>query len=334
MNILGIETSCDETAISIYNSKKGIILNKIYSQIKIHSKYGGIVPEIASINHAKKIIPLIKYTFNKFKKKKIKAIAYTAGPGLSSSLLIGATAAITLSFLYKIDNLPINHIEGHIMSIMLCKKKPLFPFLSLVISGAHTYLIIIFNYFKYKIIGQTLDDSSGEVLDKISNLLGYKYPGGEKIYNLAKLSKNNLNFPKPLINKKNFNFSFSGLKTHITKLIKKNINFKSKCDIAYSLQKSIVTILIKKTKQALINFNLKAIAMVGGVSANNNLRKKMCKMTKKLKKKTFFPPKKLCTDNAAMIAYVGYIKYIKKKKKLLNNFKIHIKSNWNIKSKL
>ncbi len=177
MIILGIETSCDETGISIYNNKKGIIINEIYSQL-IHSMYGGVVPNIASKNHANKIIPLIKKVIEKTKIniKKITAIAFTAGPGLSSSLLIGATAAKTLAYLYNKPCIPINHLEGHIFSIMLSNKKPKFPFISLIISGAHTCLILVYNYFKYKIIGQSLDDAVGETFDKIANLIGLKYP--------------------------------------------------------------------------------------------------------------------------------------------------------------
>ncbi len=339
MIILGIETSCDETSISIYKHKNGIIINNTYSQSKIHSNYGGVVPTIASKNHSKKIIPLIKNTIkkSKLKFKNINAIAYTAGPGLSSSLLIGTTVAKTLSLIYKIPAIPINHIEGHIMSTMLVKNKPKFPFISLIISGAHTLLVIVKKYGQYKIIGRCLDDSAGEILDKIANLIGLKYPGGYKIYKLAKYGKNKIIFPKPMMYKKNFNFSFSGLKTYITYFIKKNIKniykHEFKCNICYSLQKSIIDVLIYKSKKALKKFKIKYISVVGGVSANNKLRKKMFKMTRKINKKSYFTKKEFCTDNAAMIAYTGFLKFKKKKYIYKKNIKIYVKPKWNIEKK-
>ncbi len=337
MIILGIETSCDETSISIYTKKKGIIINEIYNQ-KIHSIYGGVVPILASRDHSKKIIFLIKKVLKKkkIKFKKINAIAFTAGPGLPNSLLIGTTVAKTLELIYKIPSIPINHIEGHIMSIMLAKKKPLFPFISLVTSGAHTLLVIVYKYEKYKIIGHSLDDSAGETFDKIGNMIGLKYPSGKKISKMAKFGKKNFNFPKPIINKNNFCFSFSGLKTHVYYFIKKNIKninkYQFKCDICFSLEDSITEILVYKSKKALLKFNIKYLSVVGGVSANNTLRKKIKKMTKKINKKSFFTKKKLCTDNAAMIAYTGYLK-MKKKTKYKQNIKIKIKPKWKINEK-
>ncbi len=332
MIILGIETSCDETCISIYDNKKGIIINEIYSQSHIHCKYGGVVPNIASENHTFKIISLIKKVIKKTKIKinKINLIGFTAGPGLSSSLLIGSTTANVLSLIYNIPCVPINHIEGHVMSIMLSKKKPSFPFLTLITSGANTILLIVKNFNKYKILGSSLDDSAGETFDKIGNILKLKYPSGNKIEKLAKYGKNNLNFPKPIIkNKNNFNFSFSGLKTHIINIInKKKINKQFKYDIAYSLQETITDILITKSINAANKYNINNISIVGGVSSNKKLRKKFINLVKK-KKNIYYPDKKLCTDNAAMIAYTCYIKYITKNIKY-SNLNIKVKPSWNI----
>ncbi len=336
MIILGIETSCDETSISIYKNNKGILINNTYSQAKIHSNYGGVVPTIASRNHSNKIIPLIKNTIkkSKIKFKNINAIAYTVGPGLSSSLLVGTTVAKTLSLIYKIPAIPINHIEGHIMSIMLAKNKPEFPFISLIASGAHTLLVIVKKYAKYKIIGYCLDDSAGEILDKIANLIGLKYPGGYKISQLAKYGKKNITFPKPMMYKKNYNFSFSGLKTHISYFIKKNIKkinkYQFKCNICYALEKSIIDVLIYKSLKALKEFKIKHISIVGGVSANNKLREKMKKITKKNNKKAFFTKKEFCTDNAAMIAYTGFLKFKKYKYNYKKNLKISVKPKLNL----
>ncbi len=331
MIILGIETSCDETGISLYDTNLGILTNKLFSQSLIHTKYGGIMPEIASKNHYKKIFIILKKSLKKSKKKieNIDIIAYSAGPGLPNSLLIGVALAKSISLIYNIPSIPINHIEAHIMSIMINKYKPSFPFISLVTSGAHTLLCIVKNYEKYKIIGQSLDDSAGEIFDKISILLKLKLPGGKYISKISKYSNKNLNFPKPLINKHNLNFSFSGLKTHIFNYIKNNkLNFNNKANIAFSLQESITTILVKKIKLASKKYKINNLSIVGGVSSNNTLRKKMYSLTK-LNKKIFFNPKKLCTDNAAMIAYTGWIKY-SSKKKIYNNLEIDIKSKWKI----
>ncbi len=334
MIILGIETSCDETCISIYNNKKGIILNEIHSQQNIHSKYGGVVPNIASKNHTNKIILLIKKIIKKYSinLNKINLISFTAGPGLSSSLIIGTTVAISLSYIYKIPYIPINHIEGHIMSIMISKKKPKFPFISLIISGSTTTLVIVYYFNKYKIIGKSLDDAAGEIFDKIGNLIGLKYPAGNKIYKYSKFGKKKFNFPQPLKKKNNFNFSFSGLKTYITNFIKnkKKINLQFKYNIAYSLQETIIDLIIFKLLNASKKYKINNISIVGGVSSNKKLRKKLLYISKKYKKKIFYPNKNLCTDNAAMIAYTGYIKYITKKNKIKNKFIIKVKPNWNI----
>ncbi len=334
MIILGIETSCDETGISIYDNKLGILTNKLFSQNIIHTKYGGIMPEIASKNHYKKIFTVLNQALNKSKKKiqDINIIAYSAGPGLPNSLLIGTTLAKSISLIYKIPSVPINHLEAHIMSIMINKDKPNFPFISLITSGAHTILCIVKGYGKYKIIGQSLDDSAGELFDKISILLKLKLPGGKYISKLSKYSNKNLNFPKPLINKNTLNFSFSGLKTHIFNYIKNNkLNFNNKANIAFSLQESITTILVEKIKLASKKYKINNLSIVGGVSSNNYLRKKMYNLIK-FNKNVFFNPKKLCTDNAAMIAYTGWIKY-SLDKKIRNNLKIDIKSKWKINEK-
>ncbi len=324
MMILGIETSCDETCISIYNNKKGIILNKIISQIKIHKKYGGIVPTIASKYHSKNLIYLLKKYIDFYK---INYIAYTYGPGLSTSLIIGASAAITLSFLYNIPSVAINHIEGHIMSIMLNKKKPKFPFLCLLTSGANTYLIIVLKYFKYKILGKSIDNSAGEVFDKISYMIGLKYPNGKTLSKIAKNGKKIFNFPRPMIKKNNFNFSFSGLITYTKNILKniKNINKEIKSNICFSVEDAITDVLVIKTKKALQKLKINDLAVVGGVSCNIVLRKKINKMVKCLKKKSFYTKKELCTDNAAMIALTGFFKLKEKNFDIKKNLEIKVK---------
>nr|WP_246208756.1 tRNA (adenosine(37)-N6)-threonylcarbamoyltransferase complex transferase subunit TsaD [Enterobacteriaceae endosymbiont of Donacia bicoloricornis] len=328
---MGIETSCDDTAVAIYDKNKGILCNNIYTQ-KIHSKYGGIVPELAARNHLKKMIPLIKKSLIKIKKKlkDIDVIAYTSGPGQINSLIIGAIISHTLAFSLNIPVIPINHMEGHLFSIMLQKKKPIFPFIGLLISGGHTQLIYAHKFEKYKILGTNIDDAVGETLDKVSKLLGLDYPGGKNLFKLSKFgTSKKFFFPRPMVSKKNnFNFSFSGLKTSVINFIKKqNLNdFKIKADIACALEDAVIETLYIKSLWALKKYNINQLVIAGGVSSNQKLRKFLYKNLKKNNIKLFYSNKKLCTDNAAMIAYLGSKKKILKKNKyILNTISINSK---------
>ncbi|QJC37346.1 tRNA (adenosine(37)-N6)-threonylcarbamoyltransferase complex transferase subunit TsaD [Enterobacteriaceae endosymbiont of Donacia thalassina] len=338
MLFMGIETSCDDTSVAFYDENIGILCNNIYTQ-KIHSKYGGVVPELAARNHLNKIIPLIKKSLLKIKKnlKDIDAIAYTAGPGQINSLIIGAIISHTLAFSLNIPIIPVNHMEGHLFSVMLQKKKPVFPFIGLLISGGHTQLIYTYKFGKYKILGTNIDDAVGETLDKVSKLLGLEYPGGKNLFKLSKYgTPKKFFFPRPMILKKNnFNFSFSGLKTFVINFIKtQNLkNFKIKADIACALEEAIIETLYIKSLWALKKYNINQLVIAGGVSSNNNLRLFLYKNLKKKNIKLFYSNKKLCTDNAAMIAYLGSKKFLSKKKKyILNN--IHINSKLSLEDKI
>ncbi|AZP36261.1 tRNA N6-adenosine threonylcarbamoyltransferase [Candidatus Annandia adelgestsuga] len=327
MKILGIETSCDDTCVAIYDESKGIIANEICKQDKIHNLYGGIVPELASRNHMKNIIPLIKKTFkiSKTLYHEISGIAYTAGPGLIGSLLIGATLSKSLGFSWNVPTKKINHMEGHLLTPMLENKKILFPFTALLVSGKHTQIINAISLGNYKIIGNSLDDAAGEVFDKISNILGLGYPGGKKISKLAKKNNSkNIKFPRPMTkNNKDLNFSFSGLKTFVINEISKiNINnYQIKANIAYAFENAIVDTLIIKIKRALKLTKHKNLIISGGVSANHKLRSKMSKIFKKKNINIFYPSKNLCTDNGAMIAYAGMLHF---KNSLTSNFDLEI----------
>lgn len=332
MHILGIETSCDETGIAVYSEKKGLLSNKLYSQTKLHKKYGGVVPELASRDHIKKIIPLIKEALieSKILKKNINAIAYTAGPGLINSLLVGATIAHSLSFAWKIPVIPIHHLEGHLFSIMLEKKFPKYPFISLIASGGHTKLIKVMNFNKYEILGRSIDDSAGEAFDKVAKLLGLEYPGGP---NLSLVARNGefkkFIFPRPMLNHPGFNFSFSGLKSSVARIIHKNtLNKQTIANIAHAFEHAIIDILTIKTKKAIQKMGIKNLTLCGGVSANKSLRKKMKKEMKKIGKKVFYPKIKFCTDNGAMIALVGLIRF---KKKLIKKKFLTVNPNWSLK---
>ncbi|QJC28197.1 tRNA (adenosine(37)-N6)-threonylcarbamoyltransferase complex transferase subunit TsaD [Enterobacteriaceae endosymbiont of Plateumaris braccata] len=336
MLVMGIETSCDDTAISIYDSIHGLLCNNVYNQ-KIHKKYKGIVPELAARQHLKKIIPLIKKTlfFSRKKINEINMIAYTAGPGLINSLMIGAIMAHTLGFSLKIPVIPINHIEGHLLSIMLEKKKPDFPFIVLVVSGGNTQLIYVYKFGKYKILGHNIDDAAGEALDKIAIMLGLNFPGGKNLSKIAKfgISKRFI-FPRPMIkNKNNLNFSFSGLKTFTKNFINKYnfLNFQTKADIACAFEDAVIDTLFIKSLWALEKYKIKKLVISGGVSANKKLRSYLIKKFKKTKIKIFYNTTKLCTDNAAMIAYVGIKKFYQKNNYISHNIIINnkLKLNFN-----
>ncbi|QQG46815.1 MAG: tRNA (adenosine(37)-N6)-threonylcarbamoyltransferase complex transferase subunit TsaD [Candidatus Azosocius agrarius] len=329
MKILGIETSCDETGIAIYDNKNLLICNEIYSQIIIHKNFGGPVPELSSRDHIQKLIPLLLKILKLYSIKiyEIKAIAYTSGPGLSGALMIGASFAKSLGYKLKIPTININHIEGHIFSSFINNKKPTFPFISLIISGGHTMLIKVKKIGIYDIIGETLDDSVGETIDKIAKLLKLEYPGGAKIEQLAKKNiNNNYQFPKPLIKIKNLNFSFSGLKTYIKNIINKTQLTKNNVEnIAYSLQETIIDTLLIKCFNAIEFTKINTLSIAGGVSINKKLKIKFIKLIKNNKVKIFFPKKNLCTDNGGMISFVGYQKFIRNKIENTNNINIHTK---------
>ncbi|QJC36528.1 tRNA (adenosine(37)-N6)-threonylcarbamoyltransferase complex transferase subunit TsaD [Enterobacteriaceae endosymbiont of Donacia simplex] len=338
MLFMGIETSCDDTSVAVYDNNLGVLCNNIYTQ-KIHSKYGGVVPELAARNHLKKIIPLIKKSLFKIKKNlsDITAIAYTSGPGQINSLIIGAMISHTLAFSLNIPIIPVNHMEGHLFSIMLQKNKPIYPFIGLLISGGHTQLVYTYKFGEYKILGTNIDDAVGETLDKISKLLGLSYPGGKNLFKLSKYgTPKKFVFPRPMILKKNnLNFSFSGLKTFVINFIKKqNLkNFKVRADIACALEDAVIETLYIKSLRALKKYNINQLVIAGGVSSNIKLRIFLHKKLKKNNIKLFYSKKKLCTDNAAMIAYIGSKSFSSKNKKyILKN--IYINSKLSLEDKI
>ncbi|UDG79505.1 tRNA N6-adenosine threonylcarbamoyltransferase [Candidatus Ecksteinia adelgidicola] len=331
MRVLGIETSCDETGIAIYDDKQGLLANKIYSQIKLHSNYGGVVPELASRNHTRKIIPLIQSVLKEtnLSGKDIHGVAYTAGPGLIGSLLVGATVGRSLAFSWNVSSVPIHHMEGHLLTPMLENTSLSFPFVGLLISGGHTQLIHASNIGEYKLLGQSLDDAVGEAFDKTAKLLGLNYPGGVMLSKIAKDGiLNRFIFPRPMTGRPGLNFSFSGLKTFAANIIRSNNNDnQTRADIARAFEDAVVDTLIIKCKRALNYTGLKKLVIVGGVSANATLRKKISKVMHKRGEKVFFPHPKFCTDNGAMIAYAGLIRLKHNTKKTLN---ISVYSRWSM----
>ena len=322
MKILGIETSCDETGIAVYDSKKHLICNETHSQIIIHKNFGGPVPELSSRDHIQKLIPLILkiLKISSIKIYEINAIAYTIGPGLSGSLMCGASFAKSLGYKLKIPTININHLEGHIFSSFINNKKTKFPFISLIISGGHTMLIKIKKLNEYNILGETMDDSAGEAFDKISKLLKLGYPGGGEIEKRAKKNINNIyKFPKPLTKIKGLNFSFSGLKTYVKNVINKTqLNKNNIENITYSLQETIIDMLLIKCFRAIEYNKINNLSISGGVSINKRLKTKFIKLIKQNRTNIFFPNKTLCTDNGGMISFVGYQKFIRNKLEINN----------------
>ncbi|WP_075432391.1 tRNA (adenosine(37)-N6)-threonylcarbamoyltransferase complex transferase subunit TsaD [Buchnera aphidicola] len=319
MKILGIETSCDDTSVAIYDDQLGIIFHKTWNQTKIHSKFGGVVPELAARCHLSQLNYLIKeiflelfnYNIKKLKNNIIDAIAYTAGPGLVSSLLVGATVGCSLAFSLGIPYIPVNHIEGHLLSPMINKKFPVFPFIALLISGGNTQLIHAVSLGQYKILGQTVDNAVGNVFDYIAKLLGLGFPGGKQLSLLAQygIYKKYI-FPRPMTKYYNLNFSFSGLQTHTEQVFYKSTKtFQEKANISRAFEEAIIDTLIIKSQYAIKKIKLNSLVVCGGVSANTTLRKKFNSVMKRNNGKIYFSEKKFSTDNAAMIAYVGYLRY-------------------------
>lgn len=308
MNVLGIETSCDETGVAIYGGESGLIAHCLYSQITIHSDYGGVVPELASRDHIRKLSPLIKQCMAEatLRPSDINGVAYTAGPGLVGPLMIGATLGRSLAWAWNIPALGIHHMEGHLLAPLLDKDPPKFPFIALLISGGHTLLIQAKRIGNYKIIGETLDDAAGEAFDKTASLLGLGYPGGPALSKLAEQGNpNRFHFPRPMTDRPGLNFSFSGLKTFA-----RNTRFSTdesdRADIARAFQDAVADTLAIKCRRAIQQSGYKTMVVAGGVSANIGIRSKLNDMAEKEKAKVYYPRIEFCTDNGAMIAYTGY----------------------------
>lgn len=311
MITLGIETSCDETALAIHDSDKGIISESVFSQ-EIHAAYGGVVPELASRDHCSKIIGMLHNVESDCAIDKIDQIAYTSGPGLVGALLVGENFAQGLSFSLGVPLININHLEAHLHAPKIDPSIDLdYPFITLLVSGGHTMIVQVNNLGDYELLGETRDDASGEAFDKVSKLLGLGYPGGPEIQKAAKKGNpSSFSFPRPMIQDKSFDMSFSGLKTavlyatkEVDKTDKKNI-----CDIAASFQSAITDVLVHKLILSAENKKIDCIVLAGGVAANDELRKKVSEKAKAKNIRTIYPQLKYCTDNAAMIAYLGSLK--------------------------
>ncbi len=334
MIILGIETSCDETAVALYSGETGLIGHDIHSQVALHAQYGGVVPELASRDHIKLLLPLLSKLLGETNTTipDIDCIAYTKGPGLAGALLVGASLANSLSISMKIPCIGIHHLEGHLLSPFLSHPNLEMPFLALLVSGGHTQIVQVNEVGNYRILGDTLDDAAGEAFDKTAKLLGLNYPGGAELSLLAEHGIPKYDLPRPMLSHKNLNFSFSGLKTAALLLTKKHGHSgKNNADIAASFQKAITDVLTRKTFRALEQTGIKSLVVAGGVSANNHLRHQINVVAKRKSIKVHFPPLEFCTDNAAMIAYAGYRRWANGSAKP-DNGSFSVKPRWPLES--
>lgn len=317
MRILGIETSCDETGVAIYDEEKGLIANQLHTQIALHADYGGVVPELASRDHIRKLAPLLQAALEEahLTAKDIDGIAYTSGPGLVGALLVGSTVARSLAYAWNVPAIGVHHMEGHLLAPMLEENPPHFPFVALLVSGGHTQLVRVDGVGRYELLGESIDDAAGEAFDKTAKLLGLDYPGGAALARLAlKGTPNRFAFPRPMTDRPGLDFSFSGLKTFAANTLHQvmqeegELTEQSKADIAYAFQEAVVDTLAIKCKRALKQTGLKRLVIAGGVSANKQLRQTLAELMQQFGGEVFYPQPQFCTDNGAMIAYAGFLR--------------------------
>ncbi len=309
MLVLGIESSCDETGLALYDSGRGLLAHAVHSQIDLHAAYGGVVPELASRDHIRRIVPLLRSVLDKAggRMEEIDAVAYTAGPGLAGALLVGAGFAESLAFALKVPALPVHHLEGHLLSPLLSADPPRFPFVALLVSGGHTQLMRVAGVGRYALLGETLDDAAGEAFDKTAKLLDLGYPGGPQLAALAGQGRaGRYGLPRPMLHSGDLNFSFSGLKTSVLTLVRQGtLSAADKADLCADFQAAIVEVLTAKALAALKRSGLKQLVVAGGVGANQALRAALDAGAQAIGGRVFYPELELCTDNGAMIAFAG-----------------------------
>ncbi|MGB0894734.1 MAG: tRNA (adenosine(37)-N6)-threonylcarbamoyltransferase complex transferase subunit TsaD [Parashewanella sp.] len=309
MRVLGIETSCDETGIAVFDDEQGLMSHTLYSQVKLHADYGGVVPELASRDHVRKIIPLIKQALSEANIgfDDLDGIAYTKGPGLVGALLVGACVGRSLAFSLNKPAVGVHHMEGHLLAPMLEDVPPEFPFVALLVSGGHTLLVKVEGIGQYEVLGESVDDAAGEAFDKTAKLMGLEYPGGPRLSKLAaKGESGKYKFPRPMTDRPGLDFSFSGLKTFAANTIAAEADDEqTRANIARAFEEAVVDTLMIKCKRALKQTGYKRLVIAGGVSANSRLRVELAHLMKQLDGEVFYPRPEFCTDNGAMIAYAG-----------------------------
>jgi N6-L-threonylcarbamoyladenine synthase len=351
---LGIESSCDETGIALYQMGRGLLAHALYTQVAMHNEYGGVVPELASRDHVRRVIPLVRQVMRAadVSLDQISAIAYTQGPGLGGALLVGASVANALAYALGIPTIGIHHLEGHLLSPLLSDPAPDFPFVALLVSGGHTQLMRVDGVGRYTLLGETLDDAAGEAFDKSAKLLGLGYPGGPALAKLAAKGRPGLyKLPRPMQHSGDLDFSFSGLKTAVLTLVKQScfphpnplpqagegtneslrelqIIEQTKADIACAVQEAIVDVLASKARAALAHTGLDQLVVAGGVGANQLLRNRLSKDIGKRGGKVFYPDLEFCTDNGAMIAFAGALRLAQQQRE--RDYRFNVKPRWDL----
>jgi N6-L-threonylcarbamoyladenine synthase len=312
MLVLGIETSCDETGIALYHAQRGLLAHRLHSQVAIHAEYGGVVPELASRDHVRRILPLIRQTLAAadVQPKDIDGIAYTAGPGLIGALLAGTAVGRSLAWTWKVPAVAVHHMEGHLLAPMLEAEPPAFPFVALLVSGGHTQLIAVEALGRYELLGESIDDAAGEAFDKSAKLMGLGYPGGPALSRLAEQGDpSRFQFPRPMVDRPGMDFSFSGLKTHtLVTLQATGGTQQDYADVARAFEDAVADTLYIKCRRALQATGLKRLVVAGGVSANRTIRTKLESLAQQSGGQVYFARHEFCTDNGAMIAYAGCIR--------------------------
>jgi len=310
MRVLGIETSCDETGVAVFDGEHGLLAHALYSQAALHAEYGGVVPELASRDHIRKLLPMIQAALAEAHTHsgQIDGIAYTAGPGLMGALLVGACLGRALAFAWKVPAIGIHHMEGHLLAPMLEAPAPAFPFVALLVSGGHTLLVDVREVGRYRTLGESVDDAAGEAFDKVAKLLGLPYPGGPALAKLAEQGvPGRFRFPRPMTERPGLDFSFSGLKTAVLTTLKNAPQDpQTKADIACAFEAAVVDTLTIKSERALQESGYRQLVVAGGVGANRKLRAQLQERVTQLGGQVFYPRPEFCTDNGAMIAYAGY----------------------------
>ena len=338
MIVLGVESSCDETGLALYDTERGLLSHALHSQVAMHEEYGGVVPELASRDHIRRALPLLDEVLKRagIPASTIDAIAYTQGPGLAGALLVGSSVACSLALALDKPVLGVHHLEGHLLSPLLASERPEFPFLALLVSGGHTQLMRVDGVGRYTLLGETLDDAAGEAFDKSAKLLGLGYPGGPAISRLAEFGDPSAyTLPRPMLHSKDFNFSFSGLKTAVLTVVKNheekvvaNICEQDKANIARGFVDAIVDVLTAKCVNALRHTGLTRLVIAGGVGANTQLRASLNAAAAKRKFTVYYPELEFCTDNGAMIAFAGALRLERNPALAQRDYAFNVRPRW------
>jgi N6-L-threonylcarbamoyladenine synthase len=312
VRVIGIESSCDETAVAVFDTARGLLSHRLHSQIALHQAYGGVVPELASRDHIRRLLPLVREALSdaESSRETVDGVAYTAGPGLIGALLVGAGFARSLAYAWGRPAVGIHHLEGHLLAPLLEPEAPDFPFLALLVSGGHTQLVDVAGVGDYRILGQTLDDAAGEAFDKTAKMLGLPYPGGAALAHLAESGRSGrFSFPRPMLDRPGLDFSFSGLKTAaLVALRGRVVDEEIRADVARGFQEAVVDTLAEKARRALVAGGHRRLVVAGGVGANRRLRERLGEIARDAGAAVYFPRAEFCTDNGAMIALAGALR--------------------------